>query len=162
MTYSFGDITSIPPALSALFAIFSAAYVTDSTGQAVTYWFGAVLPAWEAATTVELNGVHPADQQPADLGPRYTREETFSVDSRITVFSGTAPSAASFIANMGDVWNVWKALETAVANNPTLNNTVRYAEFGEMDYTPATDGKGLAMGTLTWFVRCSQRVTSLS
>lgn len=162
MAYSFGDITSIPPALNALYSIFGAAYPVDANGEAVTLWFGASLPAWEAATVVQICAVDPADQQPATLGPDYLREETFSVRCEVTVFAGMPPTAVNYLANMSATWNVWKALEIAVANNPELNGTVRYAEFGEMIYEPAQDAKGMVMGTLTWFVRCSARVTSLS
>jgi hypothetical protein len=162
MPYTFGHITSIPPALQALFSIFEAAYPTDPNGEAVTYWFGATLPAWEASTVVELTGVSPADQEPASLGPDYTREETFAVECCITVFAGMPPTAVNYFSNMVAVWNVWIALETAVANNPTLNGTVRYAEFGEMVYEPAADAKGMVMGTLKWLTRCSARNFSLS
>lgn len=160
--YAFGHITSIPPALQALFTVFEAAYPTDANGEAVLYWFGQSLPAWQPSTVVEITGVGPADQQPASLGPDYLREETFSVDCGITVFQGVTPTAANYFTNMNAVWNVWIALEKAVANNPTLNGTVRFAEFGELTYEPATDAKGLVMGTLKWFTRCSARNFSLS
>jgi hypothetical protein len=160
--YAFGHITSIPPALQALYSVFQAAYVTDTNGEAVMYWFGATLPAWEPSTVVEISGVAPADQEPMSLGPDYTREETFGVECAITVFQGMAPTAANYFINMNAVWAVWIALETAVANNPTLNGTVRYAEFGEMVYEPATDAKGMVMGTLKWLTRCSARNFSLS
>jgi hypothetical protein len=160
--YAFGHITSIPPALEALYSVFSAAYPTDANGEAVLYWFGASLPAWEPATVVEITGIAPADQEPASLGPDYLREETFSVECQITVFQGMPPTPVNYLANMNAVWNVWIPLETAVANNPTLNGTVRYSEFGEMTYEPATDAKGLVMGTLKWLTRCSARNFSLS
>lgn len=162
MAYAFGHITSIPPALHALYSILSAAYPTDPNGEPVMYWFGAELGAWESPTTVEINGVHPADQEPASLGPDYLREEIFSVDCRATVFGGDSTTANGFLSNMDAVWAVWIALETAVANNPELNGTVRYAEFGEMTYEPTTDGKGIVCGTLAWVVRCSARNFSLS
>jgi hypothetical protein len=162
VVYAFGHITSIPAAIHALYTIFQAAYTTDPNGEAVMVWFGATLPAWEPATVVELYAVTQADQEPASLGPDYTREETFSIDCRITVFGGMAPTAVNYLSNMDAVWNVWRALETAVANNPELNGTVRYAEFGDMVYEPALDSKGMAMGTLTWATRCSARNFSLS
>lgn len=162
MPYAFGHITSIPPALQALYSIFSAAYPTDANGEAVLFWFGATMPAWEPSTVVEISGVSPADQEPMSLGPDYTREETFGVECCITVFQGMAPTAANYFLNMTAVWNVWIALETAIANNPTLNGTVRYAEFGEMVYVPGADAKGMVMGSLRWLTRCSARNFSLA
>ena len=160
--YTYGDITSIPNALTQLYSVFQAAYPLDANGQQVFFWFGAELGAWSAPTTIEINGVHPADQEPADVSQAFLREETFSIDCKITTFSGGATTQADFFASMNATWNVWIALSIAVANNPMLNGVVRYAEFGEMDYSPTTDAKGMCMGTLTWATRCSARVTSLS
>ncbi len=162
MAYGFGHITSIPNALTQLFAVYQAAYPTDANGEPTYYWFGAVLSAWSAPTTIEINGVHPADQEPVTLGPDYQREETFSIDCRLTMFNGSTPTTANYFLMMNNVWAAWTALEIAVANNPTLNGVVRYSEFGEMDYEPVADGKGMCMGALTWVVRGSARNYSLA
>jgi hypothetical protein len=162
MPYAFGHITSIPDAIDQLFTIYQAAYPTDANGEAVYFWFGKELGAWSAPTTVQVIGVHPADQEPAALGPDYTREELFSIECKLTVFGGMAPTLQSFLANKNSCWAAWKALAIAVANNPTLNGVVRFAEFGELDYIPDVDNKGMTMGTITWLAKCSQRVYSLS
>lgn len=168
MSYAFGHITSIPNALNSLFALYQTAYPTDPSNEPVYFWFGATLSAWFAPTTIEVNGVNPANQEPATLGPDFQREETFSIECKISMFPGFSPTTANYFTTMQNVWNAWIALEIAVANNPTLSTsalpggTVRYAEFGEMAYEPSTDGKGMCMGVLTWVVRCSARNYSLA
>jgi hypothetical protein len=145
----------IPAAVHALFDLYQATYPAD------TVWFGAELGTFATPTTIEINNVS-GDQQPAELGPNYRREEVFSVACRITVFSGEGSDPIDFLNRMDDTYAVFNALEIAVANNPTLSGTVRFAECGQMDYEPTTDAKGMAMGHLTFVVRCSQRVTSLT
>lgn len=163
MTYQPADITAIPGTLPYLVTLYQTAYPMDTNNVPVVVWFGVELGVWSSPTTIEINGVEPADQEPAELGPDYRREETFSVKCKITVFSGTgANGTPDFLARMTDCFTVWKALEIAVANDPTLGGNVRFAEFGEMQYEPTTDGKGDAVGTLLWVVRCQARVTSLS
>jgi len=126
-----------------------------------TVWVGAELGVFQTPTTIEINGVT-GDQQPAELGPNYRREETFSIHCKITVFAGEGSTPTDFLNRMDDTWTVFNAIEVAVANNPTLTQVVRYAECGDMDYVPTTTQNGSAMGQLTFEVRCSQRVTSLS
>lgn len=135
----------------------------DPNNVPVTVWFGSELAVWSGPTTIEINGVEPADQEPAELGPTYRREEVYSVKCKITVFNGEgANGSTDFLTSMDNCWNVWIALEIAVANDPTLGGNVRFAEFGEMVYEPTTAANGAAMGTLLWVVRCQARVTSLS
>jgi hypothetical protein len=157
------SVSAIPGTIPYLFNLFATTYPMDPNNVPTFVWFGVQLTAFSAPTTIEINGVGPADQEPAEMGPNYKREETFSVNCRVSVFNGQGASGSTdFIARMTDCFTVWKALEIAVANDPTLGNNVRYAEFGDMEYEPTTDGSGRAMGCLTWCVRCSQRVTSLS
>lgn len=157
------SITSIPGAVNYLFTLFQTAYPIDANNVPVMVWFGTELGAFSAPTTIEINGIDPGDQEPAELGPNYKREETYAIKCKISVFSGSgANGATDFLARMNDVFTVWKALEIAVANDPTLGGNVRFAEFGDMAYEPTTDGSGRATGCITWCVRCQQRVTSLS
>ena len=157
------SITSIPGTVNYVYNLFSTTYPYDANNVPTFVWFGTELAAFSAPTTIEINCVDPADQEPAELGPNYRREELYSIKCKITVFNGQgAGGATDFLARMDDCFTVWKALEIAVANDPTLGGNVRYAEFGEMNYEPTTDGSGRAMGCLTWCIRCSQRVTSLS
>ena len=157
------DITAIPGTITYLVTLFGTAYPMDANNVPVLVWFGTELAAYSSPTTIEINGVDLADQEPAELGPNFKREETFTVKCKITVFNGEgANGTPDFLARMTDCFAVWKPLVIAVANDPTLGGNVRFAENGEMIYTPTTDGSGRAMGSLTWGVRCQQRVTSLS
>lgn len=157
------SITSIPGTVNYLFDLFGTTYPLDANSVPTLIWFGVTLTTFSAPTTIEINEVEPADQEPAELGPSYRREELYSIKCKITVFNGEGSNGASdFLARMNDCFTVWKALAVAVANDFTLGGNVRYAEVGELCYEPTTDGSGRAMGCLTWVIRCSQRVTSLS
>lgn len=142
-------------ATQSLFSILSGLFPLD------TVWLGTELGVFQTPTTIEINGIT-GDQQPAELGPNYKREETFAIHCKITVFSGEGSTSTDFLNRMSDTWAVFDAIEIAIANNYTLTNVVRYAEIGETDYMPTTTQNGSAMGQLTFEVRCSQRVTSLS
>lgn len=157
------DISAIPGTLPYLVTLFGNAYPMDADNVPVLVWFGAELTTFSSPTTIEINGIDVADQEPAELGPNYKREETFTVKCKITVFNGEgANGSTDFLDRMNDCFTVWKALVIAVANDPTLGGNVRFAENGEMAYLPTTDATGRATGTLIWGVRCQQRVTSLS
>jgi len=145
----------IPAATQSLFSLFS------TTFPLYTVWFGNELGVFATNNCIEINAVS-GDQVPAELGPDYRREEVFSVHCRITVIRGDASDPASYLGCMTDAWTTFNALEVAVANNPTLTQVVRFSELGEMEYEPTTTGQGLAMGVLTFVVRCSQRVNSLT
>ncbi len=163
MPYVPASVTAIPGTIHYVYNLFGATYPMDANNVPTLVWFGSELAVFSAPTTIEINCVDPADQEPAEMGPNYRREELFSLKCKITVYSGEgANGATDFLARMDDCFTVWKALAIAVANDPTLGDNVRYAEFGEMEYMPGTDASGRATGCLTWSVRCSQRVTSLS
>jgi hypothetical protein len=145
----------IPAATQSLFSIFTAAYPL------YTVWVGNELGVFATTDTIEINSVS-ADQAPAELGPSYRREEVFSVHCRITVIRGDASDPASYLGAMTDAFTIFNGLEAAVANNPTLTQVVRFAELGEMEYDPTTTAQGMSMAVLSFVVRCSQRVNSLS
>lgn len=153
--------SAYPAAVQQLIQVFTAAYPTDATGTPVMVWYGVELGVYSAPTTIEING-YTGDQEPAELGISYRREETGSIHCKITVYAGNGADSVDHVNRMVDCWNVWDALEVAVANNPTLNGTVRFAELGAMDDTPTTTGQGMAMGQLVFDVRYSARVQSLS
>lgn len=160
---AFSDITSIPGALQSLYNLYSAAYPMDANNIPSMIWFGEELSVFSAPTTIEINSILNAEQEPAEIAPTYKKEETYDVRCKLSVFNGSGSNgSADFLANMLTCWDVWKALEIAVANNPTLDGNVRYCFFTEMAFEPTTDGAGRAAGYITWVVRCVQRVTSLS
>lgn len=154
-------ITAVPATIQALVSIFSAAAPMDPNNRPIMVWYGRELGAFAEPTTIEINGVSQT-QTCAELGPSYRREEEFLIHCKITVFSGEGADSQDHINRMIEAWNVWKSLEIAIANNPTLNQNVRYAEMASVDDLPSTTPRGSAMHQLTFEVRAEQRVTSLS
>jgi hypothetical protein len=155
------DLTAVPSTIQAIVSIFAIANPIDSNNRPIMVWYGQELGVFAEPTTIEINGVS-MTQEPAELGPNFRREEEFLVHCKITVFSGEGTSDQDHFNRMNDAWTIWKALQVAVANNPTLNNNVRYAEFVSVDDLPTTTPRGNAMHQLAFELRCEQRVSSLS
>jgi len=99
------------------------------------------------------------DQKPAELGNQYRREETFNLVCTLVAYQGGPPD---YIDQLTSLMASFVTLSQAIANNPTLNGAVRFAEVGNFDIVPATDGGGQGAVTLDFQIRCSQRVTSLN
>ena len=74
--------SSVPGAVGALITILTAALPGDAT-----VWFGKALPVYTAPLTLQILKVS-GDQEPAELGPSYRREETFSIHCELTSFAG--------------------------------------------------------------------------
>ena len=162
-TYAPAHLTSIPGAVNDLYAKFTTAYPYDQNNQPVYVWFGQQLPStYSAPVTIEINGIEPVVRDWATLGPDYRIEEDYSIRCKLTVFTGQGATATDYLNSMSSVFAVWTALETVVANDPTLSGNVRVSWFDEVNYEPTTDGSGRACGTITWVVRCQARVTTLS
>jgi hypothetical protein len=155
------NLTAVPATIQALIGIFGAAAPLDPNNRPIMVWYGRELGVFSEPTTIEINGVSQT-QSPAELGPTYRREEEFYVHCKVSVFSGEGADSQDHVNRMIEAWNVWKALEVAVANNPTLNGNVRYAEMVSVDDLPSTSPRGSAMHQLSFELRCEQRVTSLS
>lgn len=99
------------------------------------------------------------DQQPAELGNNYRREETFAIVCSLIAYQGGVPD---FSVMLTSLMSNFVLLSQAIANNPTLNSAVRFAEVGNFVITPETDANGKSAITLDFSVRCQQRVTSLT
>ncbi len=163
MTYSPAHISAVPGAIDYTVNLFSVTCPTDSSNVPIMVWFGAELGVWQEPTTIELNAVHPISRKWVQLGPTFRIEEDFSIQCKITVFSGEgAGGTTDFLTAKDNVFSVWDTLEMAVANDPTLGGNVRISWFDDADYQPAVDAAGRAMGLMTWVIKCQARVTTLS
>jgi hypothetical protein len=144
--------SSIPGAVPYLVALAQTALGSDAT-----VWFGKELPLYSAPITMQITQIV-ADQVPAELGPNYKREETYSIYCTITAYAGDQ----KFLDRLSEAFTAFDAVEVAVANDPTLGGNVRFAQLGGMGFTPGADAQGQSIGTLPFLVRCQARVTSLT
>ena len=156
--------SSIPGAVSNLYTILTAAFL-DNTDCEV--FVGPTLPSkFLPPTRVQILG-WTGDQEPAELGPSYRREETFQIHCQIVSASGEqSPMALLNIQTL--VMDAFEVLSVLIANNWTLpstaggnDGTVRFAEVGTFDFVPQMTQRGQS-GTLTFTVHCTQRITSLT
>lgn len=123
-----------------------------------TVWFGQELPTYETPVTLQITEIT-GDQAPAELGPKFRREENFSLICSLVCYAGGSPDFPSLLAQVMDNFAL---VSKAVGNNPKLNDSVRFAQVGNFIVTPATNANGLSALTLDFSVRCEQRVLSLS
>lgn len=145
--------SAIPGALVQFMAIASAALPQETT-----VWFGSELPTYNSPTTLQITEIT-GDQVPAEIGQLYRREEAFSLVCTLSYYEGGPPD---FVAELQSLMDSFALVSKAVANNPKLNDSVRFAQVGNFIITPVTDASGLGAVTLDFSVRCEARVTSLS
>jgi hypothetical protein len=126
-------------------------------GDQATVWFGKELPLFSAPITLQVLGVV-GDQEPAELGPNFKREEVYSIQCELTAYAGDQ----DFKARLAEAFAAFGLLEVAVANDADLGGNIRFAECGNMVFTPGADAQGQSIGQLAFDVRCSARVTSLT
>lgn len=146
--------SAIPGALTNLLSIATAAFPAGTT-----VYYGEELGAFSAPLTFQISEIT-GDQTPAELG-QYRREETFSFICSLTVYQGGA-MATDFSGQLTSLMASFALLSLAIGNNPTLNQSVRFAEVGNFRITSDSDPNGQAGSTLDFSVRCTQRVTSLT
>lgn len=145
--------TAIPGALTQFMTIATAALPSGST-----IWFGEELPTYTAPVTLQITEIT-GDQKPAEMGTQYRREETFGLVCSIVCYQGGEPD---FPTILGNVTTNFVLVSQAVANNPTLNSAVRFAQVGNFHIVPVTDANGMSAISLDFVIRCEQRVTSLN
>lgn len=145
--------SAIPGALTQFIAIASAALPAGTT-----VWFGEELTTYTAPITLQITEIT-GDQNWAEMGPQYRREETFNLVCSLSCYQGGVPDNPALL---GTVMGNFALVSRAVGNNPKLNGAVRLAQVGNFMVSPATDAAGLSAMTLVFSVRCEQRVTSLS
>lgn len=145
--------SAIPGALAQFMVVASAALPAGTT-----VWFGEELPTYTTPLTLQITEIT-GDQAPAEIGPQYRREETFSLTCSMFAYQGGPPDFPGILSTLMTQFVV---LSRAVANNPTLNSAVRFAQVGNFIITPASDPNGQSAVTLDFAVRCEARVTSLA
>lgn len=146
--------TAIPLALTQAITIATAALPANTT-----CYFGAELPAYVSPLTFWISEIT-GDQKPAELGNQYRREEQFQLICSIVSYQGGVTDFPTLLSSLMTTGFI--PLSQAIANNPTLNGTVRFAEVGNFHISPETDANGNAGVTLDFSIRCVQRVTSLN
>lgn len=150
---SLPSTSAIPGALVQLLAIATAALPADTT-----VYFGPDQVTYTADLTFQVSEI-PGDQDPAEIGVNYKREEKFSLVCSLIANQG---GSVDFAVALTDLMGFFALLSIAVANNPKLNGAVRFAQVGNFHIHPETDGNGRSAIYLDFAVRCEQRVTSLS
>lgn len=153
--------SSIPAARANLFSLLTVVFASQTN---VLVFYGKTLTNFVSPITVQLTG-WTGDQQPAELGPSYRREETFAISMQINSWAGDQDYATREVEVMG----AFATVSVLVANNWTLPSTaggfdgaVRFAEVGTFSFIPEADDQGQSMGMLMFDVHCSQRITSLT
>lgn len=145
--------SSVPNAVNAFLSIVQAALPGNTQ-----VWFGKPLSVYVAPITLQVTGVHTGEQVIATMGPEYKREETYEIQCMLTSFAGDL----NFVGRMAEVFLNYGLVTLAVGNNPTLNQTVRFAEIHSFEYVPDADAKGMSLGALTFSVHCQARISSLT
>lgn len=145
--------SAIPGALAQLLAIATAA-LPDGT----TVYFGPEQRAYTAPLTFQVSEI-PGDQEPGPISPDFMREEKFSLVCSLIAYQG---GVADFSGALADLMANFVLLSRAIANNPRLNEAVRFAQVGNFHVHPETDANGFSATYLDFSVRCEQRVTSLT
>lgn len=154
--------SAIPGTLTAFMSLATAVLPTGST-----VWFGEELPTYSTPVTLQITEIQ-GDQTPAEIGQRFRREETFQLVCLLTIYQGGPQDV--FAPLLGQVMTQFNALALAVGNDPSLSayapdssvQTVRFCQVGNFIVTPATDGNGMSAVTLSFALRCAQRIESLS
>lgn len=146
--------SAIPGALTQFLAIAAAALPAGST-----VWWGRELGTYSAPVTLQVSEIS-GNQNPAELGPAYRREEKFALVCALSCYQGGDPGAASLQTTAAVMAN-FALVSAAVGSNPSLNGAVRFAQVGAFVLAPDTDGNGMTASTLEFQVRCEQRVRSL-
>lgn len=127
-------------------------------------------PKFTGTLTLQITDVI-GDQEWAELGPEYKREETFHIMCKLTSFAGDQDE----VARLTEVTDAWSTVTVAVANDMQLTGVpggdpdnfartpaVRLAEVGEMEFMPEVTSSGKSVGCLTFAVKCQQRITTLT
>jgi hypothetical protein len=157
--------SSIPGAVSNFYNLLTAAFASNS---AVSVEYNPIHKYKFPPNTSRINILGwTGDQEPAELGPSYRREETFQIHVEIAAHTGEQ-SVDAQMSLQTTVMDNFETISTLVANNWTLpstsggnDGTVRFAEVGTFTYNPLLQPRG-SLGVLTFAVHCSQRVTSLT
>jgi hypothetical protein len=107
--------------------------------------------------TLLITGVHFDEDTYGEMGPRYQHEEHYNIECSLCSTAGDGDEPA----RLQEVYVLYKDLQVALANNPSMNNTVRLAWCRQLAYSPAKDARGWSVGQLDFEVQVQVRVDSL-
>lgn len=158
--------SSIPGAVSNLYALLVAEFASNPD---IEVFYS---PSYPTKIMPNVSRVHilgwTGDQEPAELGPSYRREETYQIHMQIVAIAGEQSLESQMNLQTMVMDNIFAPISVLIANNWTLPSTaggsdgvVRFAEVGTFTYNPELQQRG-SRGTLLFTVHCSQRVTSLT
>ena len=155
--------SSVGPAVNNAIGIITAAIPATISEGHTQVAFGD-LPRYVAPVTLQIMEVT-GDQQPAEIGLNYRREETYSIVCEIVVWSGDQ----DYVTRFDDCMLIFNKVAVAIGNNPWLSSSglndshaaVRFAEVGNMSIIPHATPKGQSVCSLEFHIRCSQRIDSL-
>jgi hypothetical protein len=119
--------------------------------------FGTVFGPYIAPQALQITGIHFTEDMYAELGPRYQHEEHYNIECALSSTSGNDDESSRF----QEVYALYKDLQVAIANNPTISNTARLGWCRQLDYSPTFDPTGVSVGLLTFEVQVEARVDSL-
>ncbi|ERR1700760_4111584 len=154
MTVPLPASSAIPGALTQFMAVAEGALPSGTT-----VWWGKELGTYSTPLTLQITEIV-GDQEPAELGPQFRREEKFSLVCTLSAYQG-GPVDQANAACLTEVMNNFALIHSAVANNPTLNQAVRFAQVGNFAINPDTDANGVTAVSLDFQLRCEQRIRSL-
>lgn len=125
--------------------------------QDVFIWYGKRLGVFSAPITLQCFG-WTASQEPAELGPNLRREETFDLKLCLSSFAGDQ----DFDAREAECMSNWSLITTALGNDGSLGNIVRWAQITDYEFSPNANADGQSIGNLDFTVNCQQRIESMS
>lgn len=120
--------------------------------------FATVMPIYINAQSCMITGARFSMDTWAVLGPDYTHEEQYGISCTLISSYGTNDE----FSRLNEVYTLYKNISVAIANNPTLNGTVRVAGTTQNAYSPTKDAKGFDVGRLDFTVKVEVRVQSLT
>ncbi len=128
-------------AKSALFTTLATAFATAAPDVAVTYGHPGLNPADDLVAVMGVT----ADQEPGPMrvGPRH-REETLRLTVVVSTFRGGGPEVQPLAT--AQAYALLAELEDALATDPTLSGTVRWAQIESYELAEADDPDVLAAG----------------
>lgn len=146
---------SLPTAIPAYISILQAALPTGFQVK-----LGTIVGVYIAPQTLLISGVRFTQDAYAELGPTYRHEEQYVISNSLCSSSGGIDDEPT---RLQEVYTLYKTIQTTIANNPNLNNTVRLAWPKQVSYSPTYDAiHGYSVGVLNFEVECQVRVTSLT
>lgn len=145
--------SSVPNAVPALLSICQAALPSGFQVRE-----GTVMGTYVAPQTLQVTGVRFTMDTWATLGPDYPHEEHYNITCLLCSSAGGDDQPS----RMAEVYGLYADVSVAIANNPTLNNTVRVAGTRQLSYSPGASANNLSVGTLSFQVEVQARVQSLT